>query len=103
MCPMANSYDLRESRTVLGARGGVIPPRDSPGRAQDRRGKHWLWRAVDQTGAVLDVLVQRRRDKRAAERPTAQTIEKADAAAPRNDHRQAGQLWGGEKGGDARR
>jgi putative transposase len=30
--------------------------------------KHWLWRAVDQTGMVLDVLVQGRRDKRAAER-----------------------------------
>ena len=30
--------------------------------------KHWLWRAVDQTGIVLDVLVQRRRDKRAAKR-----------------------------------
>jgi len=29
--------------------------------------KHWLWRAGDQTGMVLDVLVQRRRDKRAAE------------------------------------
>ena len=26
--------------------------------------KYWLWRAVDQTGVVLDVLVQRRRDKR---------------------------------------
>lgn len=30
--------------------------------------KHWLWRAVDQAGMVLDVLVQRRRDKRAATR-----------------------------------
>src|ERR671928_960361 len=30
--------------------------------------KHWLWRAVDQDGVVLDVLVQRRRDKAAAER-----------------------------------
>ena len=30
--------------------------------------KHWLWRAVDQNGFVLDVLVQRRRDKRAAQR-----------------------------------
>ena len=30
--------------------------------------KHWLWRAVDQDGVVLDVLVQRRRDKRAAKR-----------------------------------
>ena len=30
--------------------------------------KHWLWRAVDQNGMVLDVLVQRRRDTRAAQR-----------------------------------
>jgi putative transposase len=30
--------------------------------------KHWLWRAVDQAGVVLDVLVQRRRDKQAAKR-----------------------------------
>jgi len=30
--------------------------------------KRWLWRAVDQDGVVLDVLVQSRRDKRAAKR-----------------------------------
>ena len=30
--------------------------------------QHWLWRAVDQAGMVLDVLVQSRRDKRAAKR-----------------------------------
>src|SRR5690242_19707246 len=30
--------------------------------------KNWLWRAVDQDGTVLDVLVQSRRDKRAAKR-----------------------------------
>src|SRR6185295_2452944 len=30
--------------------------------------KHWLWRAVDQDGIVLDVLVQSRRDKKAAKR-----------------------------------
>jgi putative transposase len=30
--------------------------------------RHWLWRAVDQDGIVLDVPVQSRRDKRAAER-----------------------------------
>ena len=30
--------------------------------------KHWLWRAVDQTGIVLDVLLQSRRDQRAAKR-----------------------------------
>ena len=30
--------------------------------------KHWLWRAVDQHGAVLNVLVQSRRDRHAARR-----------------------------------
>ena len=30
--------------------------------------QHWLWRAVDQNGFVLDVLVQRRRDAQAARR-----------------------------------
>ena len=30
--------------------------------------KHWLWRAVDQDGFVLDVLVQNRRDRAAARR-----------------------------------
>ena len=30
--------------------------------------KHWLWRAVDQAGTVLDILVQSRRDTHAAKR-----------------------------------
>ena len=30
--------------------------------------KHWLWRAVDQNGKVFDILVQSRRDTRAAKR-----------------------------------
>src|SRR5215216_6899802 len=30
--------------------------------------RHYLWRAVDQQGNVLDILVQRRRDKRAAKK-----------------------------------
>ena len=30
--------------------------------------QHWLWRAVDQNGFVLDVIVQRRRDTNAARR-----------------------------------
>jgi putative transposase len=38
--------------------------------------KHWLWRAVDQTGIVLDVLVQRRRDKQAAKRLLRKLLEK---------------------------
>lgn len=32
--------------------------------------KHWLWRAVDQNGFVLDVLVQSRRNTKAAKRLT---------------------------------
>jgi putative transposase len=30
--------------------------------------KHYLWRAVDQDGFVLDALLQSRRDKKAAKR-----------------------------------
>src|SRR3712207_5069702 len=44
--------------------------------------KHWLWRAVDQTGMVLDVLVQSRRDKRAAERLLRKLL-KRQCRAPR--------------------
>ena len=44
--------------------------------------KHWLWRAVDQTGMVLDVLVQSRRDKRAAKRLLCKLL-KRQCRAPR--------------------
>src|SRR3954468_17274852 len=44
--------------------------------------KHWLWRAVDQDGVVLDVLVQSRRDKRAAERLLRKLLKKR-CRAPR--------------------
>src|SRR3712207_4900877 len=44
--------------------------------------KHWLWRAVDQAGMVLDVLVQRRRDKRAAKRLLRKLL-KRQCRAPR--------------------
>ena len=44
--------------------------------------KHWLWRAVDQDGVVLDVLVQRRRDKRAAKRLLRKLLKK-QGRAPR--------------------
>jgi putative transposase len=43
---------------------------------------HWLWRAVDQTGIVLDVLVQSRRDKRAAKRLLRKLL-KRQGRAPR--------------------
>ena len=60
-------------------RPGVRQPHPSPPRRGDKwhldevilsiaGQKHWLWRAVDQEGFVLDVLVQSRRDKKAAKR-----------------------------------
>src|SRR5437868_10537584 len=73
-------YDLRESRTVLGARGGEIPPRDSPGRAQNRR-----YEAL----AVASRRPDRHRARCSGPTPTrhasgqavvAQTAEEADAA-----------------------
>src|SRR5438045_5283778 len=44
--------------------------------------KHWLWRAVDQDGTVLDVLVQSRRDKKAAKRLLRKLLKK-QGRAPR--------------------
>jgi putative transposase len=38
--------------------------------------KHWLWRAVDQHGAVLDVPVQSRRDRHAAKRLMCKLLKK---------------------------
>ena len=44
--------------------------------------KHWLWRAVDRDGFVLDVLVQSRRDKEAAKRLFRKLLKK-QGRAPR--------------------
>src|SRR4051795_12642544 len=44
--------------------------------------KHWLWRAVDQDGVVLDILVQSRRNKRAAKRLLRKLLKK-QGRAPR--------------------
>ena len=44
--------------------------------------KHWLWRAVDQTGMVLDILVQSRRDTQAAKRLMRKLL-KRQSRAPR--------------------
>src|SRR4051794_21484752 len=38
--------------------------------------KHWRWRAIDQDGIVLEILVQRRQDKRAAKRPLRKLLKK---------------------------
>ena len=45
-----------------------------------RGGKHWLWRAVDQDGYVLDVLVQNRRDRVAARRLMRKLLKKSGKA-----------------------
>jgi putative transposase len=44
--------------------------------------KHWLWRAVDQNGFVLDVLVQSRRNAKAAKRLIRKLL-KGQGQAPR--------------------
>jgi len=44
--------------------------------------KHWLWRAVDQNGTVLDILVQSRRDTQAAKRLLCKLM-KRQCRAPR--------------------
>ena len=44
--------------------------------------RRWLWRAVDQTGRVLDILVQSRRDTRAAKRLMRKLL-KRQCRAPR--------------------
>jgi putative transposase len=44
--------------------------------------KHWLWRAVDQHGVVLDILVQSRRNAKAAKRLLRKLLKK-QGMAPR--------------------
>ena len=44
--------------------------------------RHWLWRAVDQNGMVLDILLQSRRDTRAAKRLLRKLL-KRQCRAPR--------------------
>ena len=59
----------RECHVRFWERVGVRLPRATRQVCLLIRGqKHWLWRAVDQDGFVLDVLVQSRRDKQAAKR-----------------------------------
>src|SRR5437016_13210035 len=44
--------------------------------------RHWLWRAVDQDGVVLDILVQERRDQAAAERCLHRVLDGEGGAEP---------------------
>jgi putative transposase len=57
------------------------------------RGKrHWLWRAVNQDGVVLDILVQERRDQQAPERFLRCVMHSCEYEPRVRDHRQAGEL-----------
>jgi putative transposase len=51
--------------------------------------KHWLWRAVDQDGYVLDEVVRGRRDTKAAKRLLNPADEEARLGAQAHHHRQA--------------
>ena len=55
------------------------------------------WRAVDQHGAVLNILVQSRRDRHAARRLLRKLLKEARTRTARSDHRQAQKLRRGEQ------
>jgi putative transposase len=55
--------------------------------------KHWLWRAVDQDGFVLDVLVQSPPQHQGCQTSDAKASERTGEFATRHDHRQAAILW----------
>ena len=55
---------------------------------------HYLWRAVDQHGNVLDILVQSRRNAVAAKTVLPQAAQGPAVRAAGAGHRQAGQLSG---------
>ncbi len=65
--------------------------------------RHSLWRAVDQQGNVLDILVQSRRDKRAEKPVFPQAAQRAEVRATRDQNLQAGQLCRSQMGDSTRR
>src|SRR3954467_11761541 len=94
-------YDARVSRTVLGARGGETPPRDSPGVPDDRRPEA-LALAGGRPGwdrARRSRPGPARKEGRQA--PAAQAAEAADPRASGHGHGQARQLRRRERRGDA--
>ena len=56
--------------------------------------QHYLWRAVDQDGDVIDILLQPRRDRRAAERFFRKLLKGQGREPRRTGHRQAEELCG---------
>src|SRR3954449_3124192 len=81
--PNIGSRMTRECHVRFWERVGVRLPRATRQVCLRIGGqKHWLWRAVDQDGVVLDVLVQKRRDKKAAKR-LLRKLPKKQARVPR--------------------
>ncbi len=60
--------------------------------------RHYLWRAVDQHGNVLDILVQSRRNKGAALRFFRKAPKGLCVRAACPHHRQTGKLWSCQAG-----
>src|ERR1700686_4006972 len=69
---------LRRRRVRAGDKGHL-----DEGARKIRGKRHWLRRAVDQYGVVLDILVQERRDQIAAERFLRRMLEGEAGAEPR--------------------
>ncbi len=57
---------------------------------------HYLWRAVDQDGDVLDILVQSRRDKKAAKEFFRKLLKRFGVCPAGDHHTQAEELQCGE-------
>ncbi len=57
---------------------------------------HYLWRAVDQDGDVLDILVQSRRDKKAAKKFFRKLLKGAAVCAAVDYYRSTPELQRGE-------
>ncbi len=55
--------------------------------------QHYLWRAVDQDGEVVDVYLQKRRDGAAAKRFFKRLFEEASSRTPEDRNRQIEKLW----------
>ena len=60
--------------------------------------RHYLWRAVDQDGEMLDILAQKRRNKTRRQTLLSQVAEKAAICPSYAGDRAARQLWGSTQG-----
>ncbi|MGK0171831.1 MAG: hypothetical protein ACI9W2_003562 [Gammaproteobacteria bacterium] len=56
--------------------------------------QHYLWRAVDQGGDLIEILVQQRKGARAAKRFLSQITVFTNRGTDRNNHGQTSQLRG---------